>query len=48
MDIPKKDIPDEIERLKAIMQVHSNNLDFEKCIEIREKIAELKKKIGWR
>ncbi len=44
-DIAYKDIPDEIEKLTAIMKVHSANLDFEKCIEIRQTIAELKKKL---
>ena len=44
-DIKAKDIPDEIEKLKALMKVASANLDFEKCIEIRDTIAKLKKKI---
>ena len=44
-DIKAKDIPEEIEKLKAIMKVASNNLDFEKCIELRETIAALKKKM---
>ena len=42
-DIKMKDIPDEIEKLKALMKVASGQLDFERAIEIREKIAELKK-----
>ena len=37
-----QDIPDEIEKLKALMKVASGQLDFERAIEIREKIAELK------
>jgi excinuclease ABC subunit B len=41
-DIKMQDIPDEIEKLKALMKVASGQLDFEKAIEIREKIAELK------
>ena len=41
-DIPLKEIPDEIEKLKALMKVASGQLDFERAIEIREKIAELK------
>ena len=41
-DIKLKDIPEEIEKLKALMKVASANLDFEKCIEIRDNIAKLK------
>ena len=44
-DIAYKDIPAEIEKLKAVMALASANLDFEKAIEIRETIARLKKKI---
>ncbi len=44
-DIKLKDIPEEIERLKAMLKVFSANLDFERCIEIRDTIAELKKKL---
>ncbi len=44
-EILLKDIPDEIEKLTAIMKVHSANLEFEKCIEIRQTIADLKKKL---
>lgn len=44
-DIKAKDVPNEIEKLKALMKVASANLDFEKCIEIRDTIAKLKKKI---
>lgn len=44
-DIKLKDIPEEIEKLKALMKIASKNLDFEKCIEIRDTIAELKKKL---
>ena len=40
-----KDIPEEIEKLQALMKIASQNLDFEKCIELREAIAKLKKKI---
>ncbi len=45
IDIKNKDIPEEIEKLKAIMKIASQNLDFEKCIELREKIAKLKAKM---
>ena len=45
LDIKNKDIPEEIEKLKAIMKIASTNLDFEKCIELREKIAKLKAKM---
>ncbi len=48
VDIALKDIPEEIEKLKGIMRIASANLDFEKCIEIRETIARLKKKIRGR
>lgn len=44
-DVAKKDIPEEIEKLKALMKVAQNNLDFEKCIEIRDTIAKLKLKM---
>ena len=44
-EIAAKDIPDEIERLKALMKVASNALDFERAIEIREQIAELRKRM---
>lgn len=44
-DVSKKDIPDEIEKLKALMKIAQNNLDFERCIEIRDTIAKLKLKL---
>ena len=44
-DIKLKDIPNEIEKLKALMKLASNQLDFEKAIEIRETISELKKRL---
>jgi excinuclease ABC subunit B len=44
-DIKMQDIPDEIEKLKALMKVASGQLDFERAIEIREKIAQLKIKL---
>ncbi len=44
-DIKKGDIPDEIEKLKALMKIASANLDFERCIEIRDTIAKLKMKM---
>ncbi len=44
-DIALKDIPQEIERLKALMKIASAQLDFEKAIEIRDTINELKKKL---
>ena len=43
-DIRMKDIPEEIEKLKALMKVASAQLDFERAIEIRETIAELRRK----
>ncbi len=44
-DIKLTDIPAEIEKLKALMKVASAQLDFEKAIEIRDTIAELRKKL---
>ncbi|MBO5713100.1 MAG: excinuclease ABC subunit UvrB [Clostridia bacterium] len=44
-DIKLSDIPEEIEKLKALMKIASNNLDFEKCIELRDTISKLKKKL---
>ena len=44
-DVKKQDIPEEIEKLKALMKIASQNLDFEKCIEIRDNIAKLKAKM---
>lgn len=45
-EIKKKDIPAEIERLTSMMKLVSNSLDFERAIEIRNKILVLKKKLG--
>lgn len=47
-DVKIKDIPDEIEKLQALMKVASANLDFERCIEIRDAIAKLKRKMRQR
>ncbi len=44
-DIKMKDIPAEIEKLKGLMKVASAQLDFEKAIEIRDTINELKKRM---
>ncbi len=44
-DVRMQDIPEEIEKLKALMKVASAQLDFERAIEIRETIAELRKKL---
>lgn len=44
-EIKLKDIPNEIEKLKALMKIASAQLDFEKAIEIRNTISELKKKL---
>ena len=44
-EVKKQDIPDEIEKLKALMKIASANLDFERCIEIRDTIAKLKAKM---
>ncbi|MBO5045333.1 MAG: excinuclease ABC subunit UvrB [Clostridia bacterium] len=44
-DVRVKDIPEEIEKLKALMKVASAQLDFERAIEIREAIALLRKRM---
>ncbi|MDE6557716.1 MAG: excinuclease ABC subunit UvrB [Clostridia bacterium] len=44
-DIKLQDIPAEIEKLKGLMKVASAQLDFEKAIEIRDTISQLKKKL---
>ncbi|MBQ3597391.1 MAG: excinuclease ABC subunit UvrB [Clostridia bacterium] len=44
-DIKAKDIPEEIEKLKALMKIASASLDFERCIEIRDTITKLKLKM---
>ena len=44
-DVKKKDIPEEIEKLKAMMKIASAQLDFERAIEIREMINELRKRL---
>lgn len=44
-DIKLAEIPQEIEKLKALMKVASAQLDFEKAIEIRNTISELKRKM---
>lgn len=44
-DIKPADIPQEIEKLKALMKVASAQLDFERAIEIRDVISELRKKL---
>ncbi|MBR3804437.1 MAG: excinuclease ABC subunit UvrB [Clostridia bacterium] len=44
-DIKLKDIPEEIEKLTALMKIASKSLDFEKCIEIRDTISALKRKL---
>ena len=44
-DVKAADIPAEIEKLKALMAVASAQLDFERAIEIRDTINELKKRM---
>lgn len=44
-DIKLQDIPAEIEKLKALMKVASSQLDFERAIEIRDTISQLKKRM---
>ncbi len=43
--IRKEEIPQEIEKLKGLMQTASARLDFELAIELRNKISELKKEL---
>lgn len=43
--IRKAEIPQEIEKLKGLMQAASARLDFELAIELRNKIAELRKQL---
>ena len=47
-EIAKKDIPKEIDRLTSMMKIASSQLDFERAIELRNKIAELKKRLDKR
>ena len=44
-DVKLKDVPDEIEKLKAALKIAALNYEFEKCIEIRDNIAKLKKRL---
>ena len=44
-EIAAKDIPEEIEKLKTLMRIASNALDFEKAIEIRETINDLRRRM---
>ena len=43
--LKKTEIPDEIEKLKALMKAASARLDFEQAIDLRERIAELRKQL---
>ena len=42
----KKDSLLEIEKLTALMKMASNSLDFERAIELRDEISELKKQLN--
>lgn len=42
-DVDTKEIPKQIDKLKGLMSVASSSLDFETAIQLRERIAELKK-----
>ena len=44
-EVKLADIPAEIEKLKALMKVASAQLDFERAIEIRDTISQLRKKL---
>lgn len=44
--IAKKDIPAELDRLASMMKIASSQLDFERAIELRNKIATLKKRLN--
>ena len=43
--IARKDIPQEIDRLTSLMKIASSQLDFERAIELRNKINNLKKRL---
>ncbi len=43
--IEKSQIPETIEKLKALMKIASNSLDFENAIKLRDEINELKKRL---
>lgn len=43
--VAKKDIPNEINKLTALMKIASDSLDFEQAIVLRNQIAQLKKDI---
>lgn len=45
VNVKIEDIPKEIEKLKGLMKIASNSLDFERAIEIREEINQLKAKL---
>ena len=47
-EIAKKDIPKEIDRLTSMMKIASSQLDFERAIELRNKINDLKKRLDKR
>ena len=44
--LTKRDIPLEIDRLTSMMKIASSQLDFERAIELRNKIAQLKKRLN--
>ncbi len=44
--IARKDIPKEIDRLTSMMKIASSQLDFERAIELRNKINNLKKRLN--
>ncbi len=44
--LSKRDIPLEIDRLTSMMKIASFQLDFERAIELRNKIAQLKKRLN--
>lgn len=44
--IAKKDIPAELDRLTSMMKIASSQLDFERAIELRNKIETLKKRLN--
>ena len=44
--IARKDIPKEIDRLTSLMKIASSQLDFERAIELRNKINNLKKRLN--
>ena len=46
--LKKEEIPEQIEKLTAMMKVASGALDFERAIELRNEIQKLRKRLNGR